>query len=311
MEMTAERNIEAQLRSAAKIEPERLSRLKLLAAEWAEAGALALNAFYAAPVEITFSGLSSLVFTPAQPEIKASVIAMAIGSVKWQETGFVLADEHLADTLVEAVFGGGGQAPAEERRPMTKLDRRFVERAFATLVEAGNPVFQDVAVLDMVPGQVVAEAVGPLLDEMLPRENRTFIQLAFRIGVGHYKSTIRFAIPERALAPHRRKLTIVPETAPVVTDEGWARDITEGLQLADLEVRALLDEQEITLGEVARFTLGQTIVLDATMDSLIIVECEEQRLFRGRMGRSRDSYVVRIEEKIDPTEEFIDDILSD
>ena len=58
-------------------------------------------------------------------------------------------------------------------------------------------------------------------------------------------------------------------------------------------------------------SIGQTIVLDATTDSLIIIECEEQRLFRGRMGRSRDSYVVRIEEKIDPTEEFIDDILSD
>lgn len=309
--MTADRNIEAQLRSAAKIEPERLSRLKLLAAAWAEAGAEALNAFYAAPVEIAFSGLSGLLFTPTQPDVKASVAAMAIGSAKWRETGFVLADASLADTLVEAVFGGSGQAPAGTPRPMTKLDRRFVEMAFSTLIEAGNPVFRDVAALDMVPGRFLADAVGPELDELLAPKDRAFLQLAFTISIGQYAGTVRIALPERALAPHRRKLTIVPETAPVVTDEGWARDITEGLQLADLEVRALLDEQQITLGEVARFTLGQTIVLDATMDSLIIVECEEQRLFRGRMGRSRDSYVVRIEEKIDPTEEFIDDILSD
>lgn len=311
MDMTAERNIEAQLRSAAKIEPERLSRLKLLASGWAEAGARALNASYAAPVEIAFSGLSSLLFTPAQPDIRSAAAATVIGSVKWQEPGFVLADDGLADTLVEAVFGGSGQTPAGTRRPMTKLDRRFVEQAFAALVEAANPVFQDVAVLDMAPGRFIPDGVGPALDELLPREHRSFVQLAFRISVGHYASVIRIALPERALAPHRRKLTILPAVVPPVTDEGWARDITEGLQLADLEVRALLDEQQITLGAVARFTLGQTIVLDATMDSLIIVECEEQRLFRGRMGRSRDSYVVRIEEKIDPTEEFIDDILSD
>ena len=311
MEMTAERNIEAQLRSAAKIEPERLSRLKLLAADWAEAGARALNASYAAPVEIAFSGLSGLLFTPAQADIRNAVAATMIGSVKWQEPGFALADAGLADTLVEAVFGGSGQAAAGTRRPMTKLDRRFMEQAFAALVDAANPVFQTVAALDMVPGRFLHDAVGATLDELLPRENRAFVQLAFRISVGQYESTIRIALPERALAPHRRKLTVLPDVVPPVTDEGWARDITEGLQLADLEVRALLDEQQITLGEVARFTLGQTIVLDATMDSLIIVECEEQRLFRGRMGRSRDSYVVRIEEKIDPTEEFIDDILSD
>ena len=108
----------------------------------------------------------------------------------------------------------------------------------------------------------------------------------------------------------RRKLSIVPEEK-TFADEGWAREIQEGLSHADLEVRALLDEKQITLGDVARFTLGQTIVLDATMESLIIIECEEQRLFRGRMGVQRDSYVVRIEERVDPTEEFIDDILAD
>lgn len=311
MEMSVERKIGAQLRSAAKIEPDRLPRLKLLAIEWASAGAEALNGSYAAPVTIEFLGVSNFTFRAGAPEIGAAVAATVIKSPKWRELGFVLADPTLADTLVEAMFGGTGSAAAGAPRPLTKLDRRFVEIALATMIEAGNPVFEPVAPLALSAERMMSEDIGVQLDEMLPIESRAFLNIAFRVMVGQHESVMRFSLPERAFAPHRRKLTVVPEVAPLAPDEGWSRDITEGLQHADLEVRALLDEKKISLGEVARFAVGQTIVLDATTDSMIIIECEEQRLFRGRMGRSRDSYVVRIEEKIDPTEEFIDDILSD
>ncbi len=114
-----------------------------------------------------------------------------------------------------------------------------------------------------------------------------------------------------ARSAHRRRLAVVPHPAAPAPDETWARNIQEGINRTDLELRALLDERQTTLGEIARFAVGQTIVLDATMESLIVIECEDQRLFRGRMGMTRDGYVVRIEEKIDPTEEFIDDILAD
>ena len=309
--MTAERNIEAQLRSAAKIAPDRLPRLKLLGAEWAEASAAALNGIYATPVEIEFTGVSSLAFNAEGASLKSAASALLVVSSKWREHGFLLADPRLADAIIEAMFGGTGTTASATPRPMTKLDRRFVEQALKAIVQAGNPVFAEVAPLAMDPERTLRDAIGLQLGEILAADNRAFVEFTFRLRVGVRESDIRVALPERALALHRRKLSIMPESAPMLADENWARDITEGLQLADLQVRALLDEKQITLGDVARFTLGQTIVLDATTDSLIIIECEEQRLFRGRMGRSRDSYVVRIEEKIDPTEEFIDDILSD
>ncbi|MBC8130935.1 MAG: FliM/FliN family flagellar motor switch protein [Rhizobiaceae bacterium] len=309
--MTAERNIQAQLKSASKIEPDRLPRLKLIAEEWAAATADALNELYAAPVVIEFLTVSSLVFEPSAPALKIAVAATVFRSPKWREAGFVLADAKLADTLVEAMFGGNGSVATGPQRPLTKLDKRFIELAIPTMIEAANPVFQPVAPLDVTSEAMLTEGLAAALDERLPVEGRAFLELSFKIAVGQHESVLSVAMPEKALAPHRRKLTIVPAEAPLVADEGWARDITEGLQLADLEVRAILDEKQITLGDVARFMVGQTIVLDATATSPIIIECEEQRLFRGVMGRSRDAYVVRIEEKIDPTEEFIDDILSD
>lgn len=308
---TAERaNIEAQLRSATKLEPDRLSGLKLLAETWAEASAERLNAVYAAPVTIEFLSLVGVAFKAALPEIASSVLATTVRSSKWRETGYILAEPSLANALVEAMFGGAGLGEPPAQRPLTKLDRSFVEVALASFVEAANPVFEALAPLDITAGEVLAGAIGPALEERLAPDARAFLQLSFRLTVGRLESIIRFALPEKAILPHRRKLSVVPEEKPF-SDESWAREIQEGLSHADLEVRAILDEKQITLGEVARFTLGQTIALDATMESLIVIECEEQRLFRGRMGVQRDAYVVKIEERVDPTEEFIDDILAD
>ncbi|KQT86006.1 FliM/FliN family flagellar motor switch protein [Aurantimonas sp. Leaf443] len=310
MASTGERTIEAQIRSASKLEPERLPRLRLLGEEWAQSAADALNKDYAAKVAVVLTEVASLTVSDGAGEIDGHAMAAVVRSTKFREIGFAVADARFANVCVEATFGGTGLLE-DTVRPMTKLDRQFVQTALTTFVAAGNDPFEPVLPLDVALGDFFFAAMDTEFDELLAPDARAFIEFAFTVSLGRKSSEIRVALPERIFAPHRRKLVAMPEEAPPIADERWAHDIELGLQLADLEVRAILDEQEITLGDVARFQLGQTLVLNATMESLVVIECEETRLFRGRMGTSRDSYVVRVEEKIDPTEEFIDDILCD
>lgn len=314
---TAERTIEAQIRSASKIEPSRLPRLRLLGDAWAAAAVSAFGEFCASPVAGECTGVSSLSLGSGAPETKDVAICMMLKSTKWQDVGFVLGDAITADLFAEAIFGGTGKSTGPQaaagvpRRPMTALDRHMAQKGLAVFLEAANPVFEPIVPLGIQPDLCITASVAEELDELLAADNRSFLVLAFKFQIGGLVTTLRAALPEKVLATHRRKLATIPERPSPVMDETWAKNIQEGLQLADLEVRALLDERQITLGEVAHFAVGQTIVLDATMESLIVVECEGQRLFRGHMGMTRDAYVVRIEEKIDPTEEFIDDILAD
>ncbi|WP_188913270.1 FliM/FliN family flagellar motor switch protein [Aureimonas endophytica] len=312
--MTAERTIEAQIRSASRIEPHKLPRLKLLGEEWAEAATKDFAEFCGGGLSAEFAGVAPLTIGAGAPEARDAALCLMLRSPQWTEIGFVLGDAMAADLFAEAIFGGPGRSRASAgsmQRALTALDKRLAEKGLATFAEAANPVFAEIAPLDLKSDLFVSTAIPEELDELLPADGRGFIVLTFRLRLGDVSASLRACLPEKAFAMHRRKLATVPERAAPAADETWAKNIQEGLQLADLEVRALLDERQITLGEVSRFAVGQTIVLDATMDSLIVVECEEQRLFRGRMGMTRDAYVVRIEEKIDPTEEFIDDILAD
>ena len=311
MALTAERNLGAKLRSASRIEAARLPRLKLIGAEWAEKLAERLAREFDAMITIEYSGATSLKL-PEGGAAAAPVAMLAIAtSPGWPQPALITVDAGFAGLVAECLFGGdGATTPRGDRKP-TELDLRFCKLVLDRVLSIGNSVLAPIMEPDLVAERLICEGMAERLEELVHDGPVHFIQLAFQLTLGRCESTVNVAIPDAVLALHRRKLDRLPEPPPPLVDESWAREIEEGLQHADMQLTALLDEKQTTLGEIARFAVGQTIVLNTRVDSLITIECEEQRLFRGRMGRARDSYLVRIEEKIDPTEEFIDDILAE
>lgn len=304
-------NIGARLRSASEIEPSRLPRLKVIAQQWAQLAAEALQALAVGPLTIELVSMSAMTFLKQSKDYGQAGAASVVSSAKWTESGFVLAEPGFIELLIEALFGGEGNGPGPADRPLTDLDRELIQLAFGAFASSADKAFGEIAELSLETAPLIDSDIGEGLAEALPAEKTRYVSVSFEVQTGSSKSTVRYAVPESFVAFNRRKLHAVATVAPALPDEDWRREIQAGLGQADLKLSAILGEKAITLSQVASFTVGQTIVLDETMESLIRIECEDQGLFRGKVGRSRDAYVVRIEEKIDPTQEFIDDILSD
>ena len=310
MDTVTERNIGERLRSAARIEPERFPRLKQIGTKWAEAVSAKLAAGHASPLAVEFIASSPFVLSPSALSDTDTQLVLTVRSSKWREIALVAADGRFADTVTEAGFGGDGRDAPAPGRPLTSVGRFFADAALRGFVETGNAAFADVVTLGMSADRLLAETIGEKLDEWIAPDARTFIEFRFRLSIGRCEAALRVAIPESVLSPHRRKFAAVPDEGPSIVDETWARDLEAGFQKTDMHVRAILCEQQTSLGEISTFHVGQTLALDATMQSLVLLECEGQRLFRGSMGRSRDTYVIKVSEPVDPTEEFIDDILA-
>ena len=311
METVTDRRIGERLRSAARIEPDRYPRLKIIGAAWAEAAATKINANYATPIKIEFVALSNFSLDAGTLAATETQLALTVRSPKWRDTVLFCAGPFFADTIAEAAFGGDGRNKPEAGRPLTSVAKFFADNALRAFVDCGNSVFGDVAPLAMAPDRLVTEEIAARLDAMIPADSRQFVEFRFELSIGRCQAALRIAIPETVLSTHKRALAVIPDDSPSIVDESWTKGLEAGFQKADMRVTALLAEHPTSLGEVACFQVGQTIPLAVTMESLLVLECEGQRLFRGHMGRSRDSYMVRIEEAVDPTEEFIDDILAD
>jgi len=78
-------------------------------------------------------------------------------------------------------------------------------------------------------------------------------------------------------------------------DNIWESHLATELWTTQMEVRAVLDEQQISLQRVLNLKVGDTIMLNATPDSLIELRAGTIPLTRGRMGRRNSHIAVRVE----------------
>ena len=62
----------------------------------------------------------------------------------------------------------------------------------------------------------------------------------------------------------------------------------------------MLDEQQISLKKVLALKVGDTLMLNATPDSLIELRAGSIPLTRGRMGRRNTHIAVRVEAPLSP-----------
>jgi flagellar motor switch protein FliM len=67
-----------------------------------------------------------------------------------------------------------------------------------------------------------------------------------------------------------------------------------------MEVRAVLDEQQVDLSRVLDLKVGDTLMLNATPDSTVELRSGQIPLTRGRMGRRNHNIAIRVEAPLAP-----------
>jgi flagellar motor switch protein FliM len=81
-------------------------------------------------------------------------------------------------------------------------------------------------------------------------------------------------------------------------DNIWESHLASELWTTQMEVRAVLDEQQLPLKQVLELKKGDTLLLNATPDSTVELRAGSVSLTRGRMGRRNHSIAIRVEAPI-------------
>ncbi|MFC7158164.1 FliM/FliN family flagellar motor switch protein [Pseudidiomarina halophila] len=68
------------------------------------------------------------------------------------------------------------------------------------------------------------------------------------------------------------------------------------LMMTDVSLEAVLDEQQMTLGEVLGLEVGQTMMLNAVPDGDIEVKCSGIPMMRGKIGRMGRYVAIKIDQ---------------
>ncbi len=197
-------------------------------------------------------------------------------------------DTNLVYLMVDTYFGGPGKA--FERggdRGLTPTEVRFVQlvlrQAASDLAQAWTPVAQ-------VEVELVKHESNPLFASVAAPTDTVLIN-RFHIDLPAGGGALDLVMPSMMIEPVREVLTagIVARSSSA---EQWAPLLATHLIEAQLEVRAVLTEVEITLGDLTSLKPGDVLPIDAP--GAVTLLSGDEALYRGKFGVSRGRNALKI-----------------
>jgi flagellar motor switch protein FliM len=210
-------------------------------------------------------------------------------------------DQRIVDTLVTAVFGGdrgtGGEAatPARPSRPPTGIEMNLIAELARCLAKALDKGFAPIASLALT-----FERLETLADlHALGRRDMPAVAARFTIDTPGGATALIVLLPQTLLAPMRKGLSFDPGSETPASDPRWARELEVGVTKARIAVTAVLDEFDMTLGDVADLAVGQVLNLHGAGMGRVRLECGGREMFWCKLGNGEGHYSLEVEEPIE------------
>jgi flagellar motor switch protein FliM len=245
------------------------------------------------------------------PQMIAAMASQAVACVleapKWNARLVVCADHELIFAAVEMLLGGEGSEPAPMTdRSLTRTELGIAHLLFEQFAAALEASFDSVA-----PTQFVVGSSGSRVSfDVLGRMTMPLVAARFHmtvLGLGGY---LTLMVSQSVLSPMRNELARVRAPDNIMPDPAWSQKIHSEVTRANVDLVAVLEEQKITLAEVAQFEVGQMLKLLATPDGLVKVECNGEALINCQIGKANGVYTLRVHDFVDQEQEFMDNLLA-
>jgi flagellar motor switch protein FliM len=285
--------------NSALVSYERLPMLEIVFDRLVRLMTTSLRNFTSDNVEVSLDNISSIRFGDYLNSIPLPAILSVFQAEELNNYGLLTVDSNLIYSIVDVLLGGrrGTAAMRIEGRPYTTIERvlvqRMVEVVLADAREAFEPLTPVTFTLDRLETNPRFAAIA--------RPANAAILVKLRIDMEDRGGRIELLLPYATLEPIRKMLLQQFMGEKFGRDNIWESHLASELWTTNMEVRAVLDEQQLGLRQVLDLKVGDTLMLNATPDSLIELRAGSIPLTRGRMGRRNAHIAVRVEAPLTPS----------
>ncbi|APT30631.1 MULTISPECIES: FliM/FliN family flagellar motor switch protein [Methylobacterium] len=300
-------DIRDRLLDAAGLSLDRLPMLHVILDRAATFCAEQLRHLAASPVYFSLSNVESQRFGDILEPYEANAVAGIFKAPEWDSHILVGFDRDFIFTMVEALLGAdGSEPPLDEERSFSNIEMRIAQRLFEQIGKAMQSAF---ALVADTPFKL--ERTELRMDfAVIGRRNNQAVAAKFVLQALNRGGEMFIVIPQSVLNPMRQSLAriLVGETS--ARDSRWTKQIAGEVQKTPVTLKAILEEKQLTLGEIAELSVGQVLELRATPRSRVKLVGNDRDLFWCDVGQEEGGVVLRVDRFIDQDQEFIDDVLS-
>jgi flagellar motor switch protein FliM len=224
-------------------------------------------------------------------EARADSIAVIFYCREWDARILLGLERRLVFAIIEAMFGGdGSELPFDGTRPFTALETRIGRLVCEFAAKALEASFGKICEISLAYERTETALEFTTLGQssMIMIEAKILFQVLDQGGV------LFVLIPQNTMNPIRQKLERERRPLPSSYDPRWTSALTQRVSKAEVILCAMIEGKNIELDDILRLEAGKTIELTGT-DQNIILECEGDRLFRGRLGQSRGHFTITVD----------------
>lgn len=297
-EDSSERSGIRSIINSALVSYERLPMLEIVFDRLVRHMTTSLRNFTSDNVEVSLDNISSIRFGDYLNSIPLPAILSVFKAEELENYGLLTVDSNLIYSIVDVLLGGrrGTAAMRIEGRPYTTIERvlvqRMVEVVLGDAAEAFEPLTPVTFTLDRLETNPRFAAIA--------RPANAAILVKLRIDMEDRGGRIELLLPYATLEPIRKMLLQQFMGEKFGRDNIWEGHLATEIWTTQMDVRAVLDEQQISLKRVLDLQVGETLMLNATPDSMVQLRAGTIPLTYGRMGRRNHHIAVRVEAPLSP-----------
>jgi flagellar motor switch protein FliM len=285
--------------NSALVSYERLPMLEIVFDRLVRLMTTSLRNFTSDNVEVSLDNISSIRFGDYLNSIPLPAILAVFRAEELDNFGLLTVDSNLIYSIVDVLLGGrrGTAAMRIEGRPYTTIERVLVQRMVEVVLADAKAAFEPLTPVTFALDRL---ETNPRF-AAIARPANAAILVKLRIDMEDRGGRIELLLPYATLEPIRKMLLQQFMGEKFGRDNIWESHLATELWTTQMEVRAVLDEQQISLQRVLNLQVGDTLMLNAGPDSLVELRAGQIPLTRGRMGRRNHHIAVRCEAPLTPS----------
>lgn len=290
---SAERNGIRAIINSALVSYERLPMLEIVFDRLVRYMTTSLRNFTSDNVEVSLDSISSIRFGDYLNSIPLPAILTVFKAEQLENYGLLTVDSNLIYSIVDVLLGGrrGTAAMRIEGRPYTTIERVLVQRMVEVVLADAKLAFEPLTPVTFTLDRL---ETNPRF-AAIARPANAAILVKLRIDMEDRGGRIELLLPYATLEPIRKMLLQQFMGEKFGRDNIWEGHLATELWTTQMDIRAVLDEQQLPLQTVLNFKVGDTLMLNATPDKPVELRAGSVHLTTARMGRRNHQIAVRVE----------------
>lgn len=274
---------------------ERLPMLDIVYDRLIRMMATSLRNFTQDNVEVSLDSIESMRFGEYLDSLTLPTLLSVFKAEEWDNYGLISVDSSLVYSMVDVLLGGrrGTAAIRIEGRPYTTIELNLVRDMIELVLSDLSAAFDPITAVNFTYDRLESNPRFATISRL----SNAVIVAHLRIDMEDRGGRLDLMIPYATLEPVRDLLLQMFMGERYGRDTIWENHLIEELWNTDVEIKAILKETKVKLGEISKWEKGSFLPLDIGPEEDILLICGDVPLIKGQMGRKASNVVIKVKDR--------------